>query len=265
MSETKIQKERERFEKESESFHWKIKIPRTKNKKLSKISPFDTLWFSLVQNIKSGKEAEIFLLKNPQGEFFALKCYFPPEERTFRQSTMYTEGKFSKSFSEGKAIDSKGARGKKIAFRKWVQREYYLLKQASELLENIPKAQAIRDDKILMEYLWNSQEWAKKLADTTLHSEEAQKYFSEILHSIIVFWKELGIVHGDLSEFNILDWNHRPYIIDFPQALDIRNNPHAKALLERDIRSICNHFSQYFPINTQETLRKIYQSLLLTS
>lgn len=65
-----------------------------------------------------------------------------------------------------------------------------------------------------------------------------------------------GIVHGDLSEYNILYWNSIPYIIDFPQSIDIRTNPYVRDLLERDIRNVCAYFMKYFPIDIEKIVQE---------
>ena len=63
-------------------------------------------------------------------------------------------------------------------------------------------------------------------------------------------------MHGDLSEYNILYWNDTPYIIDFPQSIDIRTNPYVRDLLERDVRNVCTYFVRYFPIDTEEIVQR---------
>jgi len=81
--------------------------------------------------------------------------------------------------------------------------------------------------------------------------EQAQKSFDLILENIRLFYRS-GIIHGDLSEYNILYWNEIPYIIDFPQSIDIRTHPQVRELLDRDVRNVCTYFERYFPVDIEK-------------
>lgn len=211
---------------------------------------------SFVRAIKSGKEADVFLAASPQDGLFALKVYKDPGRRTFRKSDAYTMGKHVKNRSEARAMSGGNRAGKRIAHDKWIRREFYMLEKLYIAGCAIPKTYATRDHSILMEYIGDTGYPAPKLSDIALERSEAERTFEIIIENIRLFLKN-GIVHGDLSEFNILYWHDRPYIIDFPQSIDIRNNPYAKEFLERDIRGVC----KYFDRNSEEIIREY--SLLL--
>lgn len=206
---------------------------------------------SLIRTIKSGKEAEVFLCGTPDQKLFALKVYKDPEQRTFRRTDTYTAGRFVKNRSEARAMTGGSIAGKRIAHDKWIKREYYMLEK---LMANgclIPKVFATRKDTILMEYLGDENAPAPRLSDITLSSEQAKQVFEIILKNIRLFYQS-GIVHGDLSEYNILHWNDTPYIIDFPQSIDVRTHPQVRELLQRDVRNVCKYFERYFLVETEK-------------
>ena len=88
-----------------------------------------------------------------------------------------------------------------------------------------------------MKYIGDREYPAPLLKDATLTPKQIEKYYKVIKQDIDIFWKN-GIVHGDLSEYNILYWKGKIYIIDFPQSVDVRNNSNAEALLARDKKNI---------------------------
>lgn len=206
---------------------------------------------SIIRTIKSGKEAEVFLVGTPDGKFFALKVYKDPEQRTFRRTDIYTTGRFVKNRSEARAMTGGNIAGKRIAHDKWIKREYYMLQKLSSLGCLIPKVYATRKDTILMDYIGSENLPAPRLSDVILSTNQAQKAFELILENIRLFFRG-GIVHGDLSEYNILYWNEQPYIIDFPQSIDVRTHPQVRELLERDVRNVCKYFEKYFPVDIEE-------------
>lgn len=205
---------------------------------------------SIIRTIKSGKEAEVFLCGVPDGKLFALKVYKDPEQRTFRKTDMYTSGRHVKNRSEARAMTGWNIAGKRIAHDKWIRREYYMLEKLSSLGCAIPKVYANRKDTILMEYIGWQDAPPARLSDVVLSVDQAQKTFELILENIHLFFQS-GIVHGDLSEYNILYWNNTPYIIDFPQSIDIRSNPYTREFLVRDVQNVCKYFEKYFPIDIE--------------
>lgn len=213
-----------------------------------------------IRTIKSGKEAKVFLCGTPNGRLFALKVYKDPEQRTFRKTDIYTSGRHVKNRSEARAMSGGNLAGKRIAHDKWIRREFYMLEKLSTLGCSIPKVFANRKDTILMEYIGWQENPAPRLSETVLTVEQAEKAFELILENVRLFFQS-GIVHGDLSEYNILYWNSTPYIIDFPQSIDIRSNPHAREFLIRDIRNVCKYFEKYFPVDI-ETICADFRSLV---
>jgi RIO kinase 1 len=229
------------------------------------IEEYNKNWFnlSLISNLKSWKEATVFMVKN-NDEFLALKVYKVPKERTFKNNQAYLDGKFYKAKSERRAIKVKNVFSKKLIHENWIKREYFMLCKIYDLWWNIPKPFGFTKDSILMELIWNNDNIANKLQDKILDKKEAKAIFDKIIKNIEIFLKA-WIVHWDLSAFNILYQNHEIFIIDFPQSLDIRNNPNSLDFLSRDIKNVCAYFKKYFEINEEKTVNKLWENYLVKS
>lgn len=196
----------------------------------------------VVKNIKSGKEADCFLVKI-KDRLFCLKLYNDRSLSTTSRNSIYLAGKWFRNPSQKKAVSKGNKYGKDLVKKLWTKREYYMLKKFYTLGASVPKVFDYNCDSILMEYLGASNLPAPLLKDTVLSEKQRAYVFNQIVDSIKTFYK-CGIVHGDLSEFNVIFWQNKPYIIDFPQAVDIRNNPNTNELLLRDISNICKFFNK---------------------
>lgn len=197
----------------------------------------------MVSNVKSGKEATVYkVLLNDK--LVAMKVYKKPEERSFKNTGQYLMGKYYKKPSERKAVAKGNKFTKKLKHQNWVRREYFMLEKLYELGAKIPKPILHIEDAIFMEFLGNQDFVAPRLCDVILAKNEAENAYKKVLDTMIVFWN-FGIVHADLSEYNILWWNNEPYIIDFPQALDKKTNPNADEILDRDLRNITIFFGKF--------------------
>ncbi len=205
------------------------------------------------KQIKSGKEATVFVVLN-DGKPLALKVYVDPSFRSFKNNIKYLEGKYFRKPSEKKAVLKGNKFGKSLIHRSWVRREFFLLEKLHELEANVPKVYAWTKDSILMEFIGN-ETTAPRLVDIILTEDQSCKAFDLILKDIDLLL-QCGIVHGDLSSYNILWWKEKPWIIDLPQAIDIRQNPNRNSLLKRDIDNIISYFTEYFEINKEEIYKR---------
>ncbi|MFA6518084.1 MAG: RIO1 family regulatory kinase/ATPase [Candidatus Shapirobacteria bacterium] len=196
----------------------------------------------LVKNIKSGKEADC-LLVDIKNQLYCLKTYKNRSLSTTQGNSLYLAGKYFRNPSQKKSVAKGNKFGKDLIRRLWTKREFYLLKKFYELGANVPGVFDYNTDSILMEYLGDINLPAPLLKDVDLDQNQLNQVFDQIIDSIKTFYT-CGIVHGDLSEFNILWWQDSPYIIDFPQAIDVRHNPNANEFLLRDIGNICKFFGK---------------------
>jgi len=204
----------------------------------------------MVSNVKSGKEATVYKVILDD-KLVAMKVYKKPEERSFKNTGQYLMGKYYKKPSHRKAVEKGNKFAKKLKHQNWVKREYFMLEQLYNLGAKIPKPVLQVEDAIFMELLGNQDFVAPRLCDINLTANEAESAYKKVIETIIVFWN-FGIVHADLSEYNILWWNNEPYIIDFPQALDKRTNPNAEEILDRDLRNITKFFGKFIEIDFDE-------------
>lgn len=197
---------------------------------------------SLIRKLSSGKEAEIYLVTDNK-LLYILKIYKDYKYRSFKHDEKYLSGKYYRHPNERKAIYSKNNFGNKKKYMLWVNREYYIMKKLNNSGINIPKIYKEIENSILMEYIGDEIASAPLLKDVKLNKKEKYIVYSYLLKCIEIMYS-YGFVHADLSEFNILYWNKKAYIIDFPQTIDVRNNPNAESLLEKDRKNIENWFQK---------------------
>ncbi len=202
-------------------------ISQLKSKKLN---------IDYVKQLSSGKEATVYLVLY-ENRLLALKVYKNHLTRSFKNTQDYVAGKYLRRFSERKAIRKKNRFGKDLQHKLWVKREFYLLKKIYEKGVNIPEPIEMTNNAILMEYIGDYNNPAPLLKDVKLTYDEKSQIYKKIIDFINIMY-EAGVVHGDLSEYNILFWDNEPYFIDFPQSLDIRNNPNSDWILDRDRANI---------------------------
>lgn len=194
--------------------------------------------FKVVGIIKSGKEADIWKVLIEEKPY-ALKIYDTNVQ--FSTRGVYTEGQWVNESSLRKAIKQKTKVGKALQKKLWTKREYYLLKKLFERGAIVPEVFDYTKNAILMQYLGDESSFAPRLIDINISDTKKYQVLIEIEASIKLFLDN-GIVHGDLSAYNILWWEEKPWVIDFPQAVDIRHNPNWKLIYERDVQNIKKYF-----------------------
>lgn len=211
----------------------------------------------LIRDIKSGKEASLVLIEINHG----LKCLkiYNRLSMASKSNNEYLSGKWFRQKNTRKAIDKGNKFSHDLLKKLWIKREFYLLKKLYQQKAIVPQVFDYNNDSIIMEYLGDLTLSAPLIKDIDFTQKQAQKAFDLIIESIKIFFKN-GIVHADLSEFNILWWQQKPYIIDFPQSIDIRNNLNYKKFLEKDINNIVIFFNKWIPINQKKLMANILAS-----
>lgn len=197
--------------------------------------------------LTSGKEATVYCCRahpSMNRRFLAAKVYRQHTARSIRRG-LYFEGRERLMKARTlRAIKSGTEFGHQAMAGMWMWAEHDCLKRLSEVGADVPKPIAIGDRVILMDYIGNGAGPAPHLNGVDLNRETANRYFGQVLDSIEIMLSE-NLVHGDLSPYNILVWTDRPWIIDLPQAVDVRFNRNAFELLRRDIANICGFFEQH--------------------
>ncbi len=199
----------------------------------------------LVGELKSGKEATVYLARGPQG-LIAAKLYRDARVRSFKNDTRYRDGRFIGDARAKKAIEQRSRTGVSVQQSLWVMHEYSQLWALFEAGLPVPKplvgpgaddcARAGRT--VLMGFIGDESGAAPRLSDVRLSRDEAADAFEQSVRLLVALLK-LGKVHGDFSAYNLLWWEGRVIIIDVPQMVEVAENREAAALLERDVRSLC--------------------------
>ncbi len=215
-------------------------------------SPFDTLmeqgWITGEPYlIKSGKEATVYRCQaNPYrpAEFYALKTYRARQNRNFKNDTLYQEGRVILSSRVRRAVHKKTRFGREAQAGLWQNYEFETLETLHRLGAAVPQPFAQTGGAILIEYFGDGDEPAPLLNSVALEPSQVKPLYELILGQVEL-WLKHNLVHGDLSPFNILYVNQSLKVIDFPQAVDPRFNPHAQMLLQRDLENVCRYFARY--------------------
>jgi RIO kinase 1 len=216
---------------------------------LAALEPFfaDGLISRVLYTVKSGKEATVYCCEAGPAAgvpLVAAKIYRPREHRNFRNDAVYQAGRSHGKHREQRACEKKTRFGREVQAMTWVYEEYETLQLLHGRGADVPRPLGYGSGALLMDYLGDAGEPAAPLQRVLLEPDEAHPLFARVMRNI-----ELMLacrrVHGDLSPFNILYWEGRVTLIDFPQAVDATRNPHTYELLQRDIANVCRYFARY--------------------
>lgn len=197
--------------------------------------------------IKSGKEATVYrCASGPRLDqaFLAVKVYRSRNARRFKNDAVYQAGRVITNRRSRLAFAKKTAFGREFQAGSWTESEFQTLKLLHAAGADVPRPITRSTEALLMEYAGDAESPAPMLSGVTLEPAEAQPLFERLLQNVEL-WLACDRIHADLSPFNVLYWQGRLTVIDFPQAVDPRFNPNAFALLERDIEHICRYFGRY--------------------
>ncbi len=202
----------------------------------------------LIGLVKGGKEATVYLVGRGE-ERFAAKVYADLESRSFRNDAVYWSGVHLADERIAKAMKQKSRAGQVAQVQFWVLREYVNLWRLHEAGLPVPKPAlgpeisvcAEAGSVVLMEYIGHDDIPAPRLSDLRLPPAEAQEAFRQST-DILVRLAQLGLVHGDYSTYNLLWHDGQVVMIDLPQLVELKDNPEAVRLLERDVTSLLTSF-----------------------
>lgn len=198
--------------------------------------------------LTSGKEGTVYCCRahpSMNRKFIAAKVYREHAESSYKWDPTYFQGRERVLKPQVmRAVQARTAFGKEVAANLWVGAEYENLSKMARCGINSPKPIAIAGRAILMEYIGNGAGPAPHLDSLTQGTSMVGAYYEHILHDIERLLAN-HLVHGDLSPYNILIWKDQPWIIDVPQAVDVRFNESAFELLRRDIEHICRFFEPH--------------------
>ncbi|GAO35274.1 RIO-like kinase [Sulfuricella sp. T08] len=204
----------------------------------------DGLVDEVVRQLMSGKEAMVFVVRCGE-EVRCAKVYKEANKRSFRQSVDYTEGRKVKNSRQARAMEKGSKYGRKAQEEAWQSAEVDALYRLAAAGVRVPKPYNFHEGVLLMELVTDDNgNAAPRLNDLVLTEERAREYHHALIQQVVRMLCA-GVVHGDLSEYNILVGSEGPVIIDLPQAVDAAGNNHASSMLDRDVTNLANYFGQF--------------------
>lgn len=217
--------------------------------------------------VRSGKEADVFIVRLGD-EIRCAKVYKDSSHRSFKQAAAYQEGRRVQNSRSTRALSKRSAFGQKEAESNWITAEVQALNTLSAAGVRVPKPFGFFDGVLVMELIVDEAgDVAPRLDDVTLSPETAHSYHQEMLKQIVLMLCA-GIIHGDLSEFNVLVDSRGPVIIDLPQAVNAAGNNNAQTMFARDVDNMARYFSRFAPEILKTRYAKeiwaLYQNGLLT-
>jgi len=228
----------------------------------------DGLVDEVICSLKSGKEASVYVVVS-RGETCCAKVYKEANKRSFKQAALYQEGRKVRNSRQARAMEKGSRYGRKEQEEAWQNAEVTALYRLQAAGVRVPNPYGFYDGVLLMEMVTDADgEPAPRLNDITdMPVEQARDFHTRMIREIVRMLCA-GIVHGDLSEYNVLVDAQGPVVIDLPQAVDAAGNNSARMMLERDVANMAAYFGRYAPElkNTQygEEIWKLFEAGLLT-
>ena len=220
----------------------------------------------LLWQLRSGKEATVYVVEATEKSWpqdpnapLAAKLYIDSRVRSFKKNADYRQGRFIGNARVEKAIDQRSQFGINVENVLWVEEEYRQLHALHKAGIAVPKPIAHSGNVILMEFIGDGEGPAPRLSEAGLNKEEAKEALEQAIHNLGLMLS-LGKVHGDYSTFNLLWWDGKVVVIDFPQMVEFDKNPLAKEILERDVNGLCRTFAHLgLHPKGSDVLRRVWQ------
>lgn len=206
----------------------------------------DGLVDEVLHQLMSGKEAQVFVVRCGD----AIRCakvFKEAKKRSFKQAVEYQEGRTVRNSRRARAMSRKTKYGQKEQENAWLNAEVDALYRLAGVGVRVPEPYGFVDGVLLMEMIADTDGGAApRLDDVTLTPEIARDYHQHVIAEVVRMLSA-GLIHGDLSEFNVLVDASGPVIIDLPQAVDAAGNNSAQFILERDVDNMRRYFGRFAP------------------
>lgn len=200
----------------------------------------------VLRQLMSGKEATVYMVRC--GE--AIRCakvYKDLKQRSFRKNASYQEGRRTKNSRQARAMEKGSRYGRQMQEEAWQSAEVDALYRLAAAGVRVPQPYICHEGVLLMDLVTDADGHpAPRLNDIELSVTQALQFHAGLLNQVVRMLCA-GIIHGDLSEYNILVGADGPVIIDLPQAVDAAGNSNASAMLERDVTNLASYFSRFAP------------------
>jgi RIO kinase 1 len=200
----------------------------------------------VVSQLQSGKEAAVYIVEC-DGEVCCAKVYKSSEHRSFQRVAEYREGRKSRGSRDRRATGKRTQHGVKVQEEQWKSAEIEALYRLADVGVRVPQPRGVIDGVLLMELICDAEGVpASRLNEVDLTPEQAREWHTFMIEQIVKMLCA-GLIHGDLSEFNVLAGAEGPVIIDLPQAVDASGNNNAFAMLARDVANMRATFARAAP------------------
>lgn len=200
----------------------------------------------VIRPLMSGKEADVFVVRCGSSIRCA-KIYKEARSRSFKKAAQYTEGRKVRNSRRARSMEKGSRFGRRQQEETWQNAEVDALYRLARAGVRVPQPYGCTDGVLLMELIVDEDgDPAPRLNDVSMSAEQAREDHALVMNYVMRMLCE-GLVHGDLSEFNVLVDEDGPVIIDLPQAVDAASNNNARAMLERDIRNMTDYYGLFAP------------------
>lgn len=212
----------------------------------------------VISRLMSGKEADVYVVRC-NSEVRCAKVYKETAKRSFKQAVLYQEGRKTRNSRRARAMDKGSRFGRQQQEETWHNTEVDALFKLASVGVRVPQPYSCVDGVLLMELITDSEgAVAPRLSEVSMSAQQALDSHASVIR-YVVRMLSAGLVHGDLSEFNILVDEKGPVIIDLPQVVYAAANNNAEAMLERDVNRIRNFYAQFAPeLLTSQYAREIW-------
>jgi RIO kinase 1 len=211
----------------------------------------------VVRPLMSGKEAQVYLVM-AAGEECVAKVYKEATHRTFKHRSDYTEGRRTRNTRDQRAMSKRTQHGRKKDEDAWRSTEVDMIYRLRDAGVRVPEPHNFVEGVLVMELVKDAEgEAAPRLGDLDFSPTEAKDIYTQLIREVIRMLCA-GVIHGDLSEFNVLLGRDGPVVIDFPQAVDPTHNPNGEKLLLRDVENLHRFLARFAP---EETIKPLGQEI----
>ena len=200
----------------------------------------------VLRQLQSGKEAAVYVVSTGKGERCA-KVYKQAEKRSFKRAVEYTEGRKARGSRNARAAGKHTRYGRKVQEAEWKNAEVDALYRLAKVGVRVPQPYGVFDGVLLMDLVTDADgQPAPRLSEVDMTAEQALEWHDFMIRQIVLMLCN-GLIHGDLSEFNVLIGPDGPVIIDLPQAVNAAGNNNAFRMLSRDINNMRATFGHFAP------------------
>lgn len=214
----------------------------------SRLQPLmdDGLIDEVVSQLMSGKEAQVYVVRCGT-RLRCAKIYKEANNRSFKQAATYQEGRKVRNSRDARAMGRRSKYGQRGHEEAWLNAEVDALRRLHLAGVRVPKTHGFVDGVLLMDMIVDGEgDVAPRLNDVGLTQEQAVLYHARIMDDVVKMLS-VGLIHGDLSEFNVLLADDGPVIIDLPQAVNAAGNNNAASMLIRDVENMTRYFGRFAP------------------